>query len=168
MRKYLNNSNKRYIKNKRAQEEIVGFALIIIIVAVVLLFLLSFSLKRPEKESIESYEADSFLQSALQVTTSCEINLQNQSVQDLIFSCDDFEFCDNGSNSCEVLNASLGEVLDASWPVGSNKPIKGYEFLIKTGGSELLAINNGNVTNNYKGALQDLPGEIKITFKVYY
>lgn len=48
-------------KKKKAQEEIVGFALIIIIVAVILLFFLNFYLRSGEKESVESYEVNSFI-----------------------------------------------------------------------------------------------------------
>ncbi len=46
---------------KKAQEELVGFALIIIIVAVILLFLIVFSLRSNEKEAVESYEVNSFI-----------------------------------------------------------------------------------------------------------
>ena len=155
-------------KSTKAQEEIVGFALIIIIVAVVLLFLLSFSLNSPKKESIESYEADNFLQSALQYTSKCEISSINRSVQNLIFDCVDNEICSNEINSCEVLNSTLREISGESWKTGENNPLKGYELRITENDNEVLGIKEGNITENYKGALQELPGRIKITFKAYY
>lgn len=155
-------------QNKRGQEEIVGFALIMIIVAIILLFLLSFSLKNPKKESVESFEADSFLQSMLQYTSECEISSRNRSVQDLVFDCIDNEICSNEINSCEVLNSTLRGITGESWKTGNNLPVKGYELRIVDNDNEVLGIKDGNVTENYKGALQDLPGSIKVTFKVYY
>ena len=43
---------------KKAQEEIVGFSMIIVIVAVILLIFLSFSLKSPPKSEVESFEVE--------------------------------------------------------------------------------------------------------------
>ncbi|MBI2057207.1 hypothetical protein HYT91_03060 [Candidatus Pacearchaeota archaeon] len=59
-------------KNKIGQEEMVGFALIIILVSVILLVFLAFSLNKPKTEATESYEVNSFLQSSLQYTSSCQ------------------------------------------------------------------------------------------------
>jgi len=57
--------------NKKAQEEMVGFALIIIVVAVILLVFLSIGLRKDGREDVESYEVASFIQSLLQYHTSC-------------------------------------------------------------------------------------------------
>jgi len=165
----LNFSGKR--KSTKAQEEIVGFALIIIIVAVVILFLLSFSLKNSEKESVESYEVDSFIQAALQYTSQCEINARNQSVQDLIFDCVDNEVCSNEMDSCEVLNSTLRGIVGESWKTSQNTPTKGYELVVKGNNNEILMLKEGNATNNYKGGLQSLTkssDSIEISLNVYY
>ena len=69
-------TNTMEIKRKKAQEEMVGFALIIILVAVILLIFLGFSLRDQEKETIESYEVESFIQSFLQYTSDCRDNLE--------------------------------------------------------------------------------------------
>ena len=75
------------MKNKYGQEEMVGFALIMIIVAIILLIFLSFSLGKSEKETVESYEVESFIQSMSQYTTDCRDNLEYVSIQKLIFDC---------------------------------------------------------------------------------
>src|SRR3989344_2373298 len=99
--------------NKRGQEEMVGFALIIIIVAIVILFLLSFALKKSGKENVESYEADSFLQTMLQYTAECGTpGGKVFSVQELVFLCDGEEVCFEAEparnleeiKSCDLLN----------------------------------------------------------------
>jgi len=62
----------REIKNKHSQEEMVGFAIIIIVVAVILLVFLSIYLLKPSKTNLENYEIKSFINSFLEYTTSCE------------------------------------------------------------------------------------------------
>ena len=165
---YINMVNKR---EKKGQEEMVGFALIIVVVAVILLFFLSFSLRNPQKESIESYEADSFLQSALLYTTECEANLESHSVQSLIHRCASEEVCYVGeeeTNSCDYLKEVLEGMTAQSWKVGADRPIKGYELQVMVADEELIIINGGNPTQSYKGAQQDLSGDVKVTFKAYY
>ena len=46
-------------KDKLGQEEMIGFVLIIILVAIIILVFLSFSLKKPVKDNVESYEVES-------------------------------------------------------------------------------------------------------------
>ena len=65
---------------KRAQEEMVGFALIVIIVSVILVIFLGFSLRDQGKENVESYEVESFIQSFLQYTSECRDNFNFLSV----------------------------------------------------------------------------------------
>ena len=90
---------------KKGQEEMLGFALIIIIVAVILLVFLGFSLRGSQKQGVESYEADSFMQAFLQYTTDCAENYETDylDIQDLVFECDDGNTCLDGRDACEVL-----------------------------------------------------------------
>lgn len=165
--------------NKKAQEEMVGFALIMIIVAVILVIFLSFSLRKSQRDLVESYEVDSFLQAALQYTTDCEDYLEHLSLRELIFSCNSNEKCLDGRNACEVLNSTWYTLLDSSWPVGENRPVKGFEFNIhsyssrgeEAEGQEIISFNKGNITANSKGALQDFSKSgnlIEIIFITYY
>ena len=160
----------RYKLQKKGQEELVGFAVIIVIVSVIMLFLLVFSLRGNQKESIESFEVDSFIQSFLQYTTDCGDNLEYFSIQDLIFECDAQSVCLDERKTCDVLNSTLSELAEQSWKTGSDRPIKGYVLNITVNGNELLSVEKGNRTNSYKGALQDFAkssDSIKISFRVY-
>ena len=180
------------LTSKRAQEEIVGFALIIIIVSIVIVSFLAFSLSKPQKDMVESYEVQSFIQSVLQYTTDCEetyYDLEYFSVQDLIFECLEENTCNNEIDSCVVLNTTLQEILDVSWDVGADFPTKGYELKInameesdtsggntdsvfaETSDSEIIFLSKGNSTNQYKGSSQDFVksgDSIEISFKAYY
>ncbi len=155
-------------KNKKAQEEMVGFGLIIIIVAVILLVFLGFSLRNQQKESVEDYEINSFIQAFLQYTTDCEDNLEYLSIQKLIFDCKNSEKCLDGRDSCEVLNSTLIEIIEESWEVGEDRPIKGYELRISSDEAEILFLEKGNITRNYRGSAEYLPKEVDIYFTAYY
>lgn len=155
--------------NKKAQEEMVGFVLIIILVAVILLAFLAFSLNKPQKDTIESYEVENFIQAFLQYNSDCGNDLEYYSMQDLIFECDLKNKCSDEKDSCDVLNTTLKELVNVSWPVGENRPYKGYELKIEKNGQEFLVITNGEITKNYKSGTQEFEkkGDFLITFKAY-
>lgn len=141
-------------KFKKAQEEMIGFVLIIVIVLVILLIFLSLSLRSPQKENIESYEVESFIQAFLQYTTDCENNIERLSIQDLVFSCDKKETCADSRESCEVLKITLTEIVEESWKTRQETPIKGYSINITSENSKIFGLKEGNITGNSKGAVQ--------------
>lgn len=156
---------------RKAQEEIVGFALIIIVVAVIMLIFLSFTLNNSERESVESYEAESFIQSMLQYNTDCKNNFEKISVQDLIFDCIQEKQCLDGRDSCKVLDDTVKGILDASWPAGEDRPIRGYSLNITTENGKVMSVEKGNRTVNSKGASQNFfsSGEsVGVIFRAYY
>src|SRR4030042_5939088 len=80
-------------KSAKAQDEMVGFALIIIIVAVIFIVFVSIYLNKPKEKTVD-YQANSFVQSMLQYTTICEDeNLENLTVQDLMAKCKEGNPC---------------------------------------------------------------------------
>lgn len=160
--------------HKKAQEEMVGFALIIIIVAIILLIFLGFSLRSPQKQNVESYEAESFIQSLLQYTTECENNVEKLPVQKLVFSCMNKEQCLDGRGSCEVLDDELGKIMAESWRINPNSPVKGYDLEIYTNKNETISsLKKGNETQNSKGGGPQSFARggdtlVEITIQVYY
>jgi len=159
-------------RKKRAQEEMVGFALIIILVAVIFLVFLGFSLRNQEKKNVESYEVESFLQSLLQYTTKCENNVERLSIRKLISSCYAKEKCLDERNSCDVLKSDLTGILDESWKIGEDRPVKGYELEIITDKNEsILDLKKGEETRSSNGAPQDFVKSstlITVKLRVYY
>jgi len=151
---------------KQGQEEMVGFALIIIIVSIIILVFIGLTLTRPQAEEVESYEVQSFLQALLQHTTDCEDNLEHLSVQKLIFRCKSGGRCLDERDVCEVLNNTLKEKIEDFWRIGEG----GYELIITSGQDIMLKISGGNITSNYKGAVQPFSrgGEtMEVSFKAY-
>jgi len=147
--------------NRKGQEEMVGFALIIIIVAVILLVFLNFYLKQPSEENlVESYEVESFIQSVLQYTV--EYESEYLSLRKLIKKCNNYD------EGCEVLKNELENIMQESWTVEGGGIVKGYKLEIVKEDKEILNIKNGDETVNYKSPEdQDLDG-IKIKIKIYY
>jgi len=160
-----------YLQNKKAQEEMVGFAVIIIMVAIIILVFLGLSMNKSESDLVESYELESFIQSALQYHTSCYYNWKYVDVKDLIFRCSNEHSCEDGVDPCLVLNNTLKDIVGESWKVEGDRPVKGYEMQVFSDGKEIIMFDKGNITNNYKGTLQDLTKSgvnIEILLKVYY
>lgn len=161
--------------NKRAQEEMVGFALIIIIVSIIIIAFIGFFLSKSSSQSIQSYEAQSFIQSALQTSTQCQNYYGYISVQNLIVMCSSGSQCSslnssNSEDSCAVLNSTLNGILGQSWPVGQGSSIKGYNLNISANNGFNLDLNKGNFTSKSEGSYQDLSESgvsIKIEFTAY-
>jgi hypothetical protein len=160
------------IKNKRAQEEMVGFALIIIIVSVILLVFLGFFLTRPNTQSVQSYEAENFVQSMLQSSTQCQDFYGYLSVQDLISLCSSEALCSDDEDSCAVLSSTLTGILNHSWAVGQGGAIKGYVLNITSSNGEIATITSGKITSNSEGTSQTLPSKnsvsMEVLFNAYY
>jgi hypothetical protein len=140
---------------KRGQEEMVGFAIIVIIVSVIFLVLLGFLLNTPSKGAVENYQVDSFIQASLQYTSSCENDLEFISVQNLIVSCEQGSVCLDGTNSCDVLNNTLRNLIESAWNVNNQSAVKGYKLGIMTGNTGIFLLQEGNEKRTYKGGLQD-------------
>jgi hypothetical protein len=159
---------------KKAQEEMVGFALILIIVAVIFLVFLSVYIRKPPEIS-ENSEVNSFIQASLQYTTNCEQDSKNLTLQKLVYKCQNEEICSDGKKTCKALNDTLKGIIEESWQVGEKNPVKGYTLLIFSEKEQILNLTKGVVTKHYKGSPpQDIPptsGDreelITITFNAY-
>ncbi|MCK9569216.1 hypothetical protein M0R72_09785 [Candidatus Pacearchaeota archaeon] len=141
--------------NKKGQEEIIGFVVIVVIVSVIMLVLLSFILTSSDDVAVESYEVESFIQSIMQYTTTCENKLEFLSYQQLIAYCENNGVCLNGVNSCEILSSTTEDIIKTGWNINEQSAIKGYEFKIVTEERELFFLEEGNKTTSYKGSFQD-------------
>jgi len=169
------------MKNRKGQEELVGFGLIIILVAIVFIVFISIYIRKPT-EKVTNYESVSFVQAILQYTTTCqEENLHNLSIQELIPKCQEgTSNCYSANNKiikpCIILNDTLAKIADQSWNPGLKNPVKGYTLIVNVSDDgkhekRVSNITKGVVTNNYKGAEQDFGnpngGYIIILFDAY-
>lgn len=159
--------------DKKAQEEIVGFAVIVVIVAIILVIILAFMLNKGTGKATfqTTYQAESFTHSVLQYTSDCFDGLIYMPIQELAISCNNNEQCTDGRNSCDVLNETIVNIIDKSWNVGENNPIKGYELVIGTETNSLLDLKKGNETLDSRGSIEAFSRSsvnYQMTFKAYY
>lgn len=181
------------IKNRKAQHEIVGFILIVVIVVVIGLFLLVFYLRQKPVER-QSLDVQNFLQSSMRYTTSCAINSapEYSSIEDLIKSCykNENQECVDERNICEVVNETLSELVPESLQVDPEGKINAYSMFIyyediseddesgeengnkeETQKHEILMLSEGNCTGSKTGAehlIASHPGNIVLDIEICY
>ncbi len=169
----ISGRNFPMLSRKSGQEEIAGFAIILVLVSIILLVFLVSYLKKPQTENIQSYEISSFIQSFLQYTTDCEQNSVKIPMQKLISECEEKAECDDGEKTCDVLDSTMADILDEIWKTGEDYPVKGYYMNITAKGKDMFVIDKGTKSSEWKGAFQDIPSanrgySIYIFFRAYY
>ncbi|MFA5061142.1 MAG: hypothetical protein WC494_02415 [Candidatus Pacearchaeota archaeon] len=140
--------------NKKAQQEMVGFVLIVVVVVVGLMIYLVISLKSEGGERT-SVQADNILDSIMKMTTECApvFEPDYDDYEELFGSCYANEVCSNLNNkkACDYLNESLSDVLEGI--IKSEAEINYYKFeLFVKDGAGLLEIKQGNCTGSITGA----------------
>jgi hypothetical protein len=121
-------------KSRNAQQEILGFVLIVVLVTIIGVVFLSFSIgkSRPTKQT--SAEISNLLEASMYHTTSCAVNYvpQYREVQDLIKECykNPEQQCLNGKGVCHVLESTLKDLIDQSLNVAEDAPNKAYNLKI--------------------------------------
>jgi hypothetical protein len=158
-------------KPKKAQEEMVGFGLIMVVVMVILIVFLAISINKGDREPMQSYKVEGFINAMLQYNTDCwDSRKKFLSVKDLIYQCEKEKECSGGVDSCDVLNEALSGIINASWQVGEDTPVKSYLLNISKDGGDILGIDSfeyGNKTYNSLGTSENLPRGVEIKFIVY-
>jgi hypothetical protein len=117
---------------KKGQEEMVGFVLIMVVVAVIfLIFLGIFVRKGVNDERTESSEVSQFLDAALEYTSSCSLNGYSfLSLSRLMFKCGEGKICISGEDTCDMLKRDIEDLVESSWNFGSDSPEKNYSLKV--------------------------------------
>lgn len=113
---------------RKGQEEIVGFVVIVVLVAIIAVIFLGFSL-RSEPSTRESVTYTQFLSSAFEYTTDCAVQPSERArVKELIGECYRGNSCLSGELSCSALNRTLREAIPRGLGIGEDRPLKGFTF----------------------------------------
>jgi len=124
---------------RKAQEEMVGFILIVVLVAIAGVVFLGISLRGGEENRDNSNKIYSLLGGLSQITTACEIPDTNlKSVRELIRECSEGKICDvcegstcgSSSSACEVLENTLKEAMVSSYAVTDKSYAKYYNLTL--------------------------------------
>lgn len=134
------------IKSKHSQSEIVGFVMIIIIVAILAVFFLGYYIRKPS-QSLESKEIANFLTSMLKYTTPCAISYEPNYLDmgGLMKQCyrSESQMCLSGENVCDELNSIIKEIIEENW---DNYAMEMY-YEEKSYKNLILSLKQGNCTN---------------------
>jgi hypothetical protein len=162
--------NRLSLFNKRAQSEMVGFALILIIVMVLIFVFLSVSKNEENESEILDYEPNSFLQSLLFHSTSCEVSAgldKYGTIEKTMKYCVENRECLNDIDPCKELEEELSKIVEKSWNVGENSKNKGYSLNLTYRGEPIYGFSDGIKTPNYRYASQKFDGGRFIEFSLY-
>jgi len=153
---------------KKAQNEILGFAAIIVIVAVVGLVFLSLSLGRGEVVRKTSIETSDFLQSSMHYTTNCTIDYipNYKNIQDLIKSCYRNQKCLGGEMACGALEDNYKEIISHSFQVSEDTKNKAYKLNIYY--EDLDAENNEYIMNFTEGNFGNCSSEVGASQEIFF
>jgi hypothetical protein len=156
--------------NRKGQEEMIGFSLIVVLVSVIILIFLAIILyDSDDTSSIQSYQVESFVSAVLTYTTDCSESYQDHlPVQKVITSCLEKKKCDNGLYACDVLKEILNKTVRESWST-NNRPVNGFKFSVLSD-SEPIIVQEGNLTGNSRTAIRELilsNKEINVSLEIY-
>ena len=127
--------------NKKGQQEMVGFILIISLVVIASLIFLIITIRKPTQEN-QSQSVDNMISSIMSYTTECAISFEPQysTMRDVVKSCYDNENCDNlNKEACEYLNESIRTIM--SDVMKSESTISAYQL-------DIYLRNRDNSTSN--------------------
>lgn len=162
------------IRNLRGQEEMVGFALIMIIVMIIVLIILGFALTKNKGVEEKDFQLTGFIEASLQVTTDCKFNDEFLTIREMVHQCNQKQKCDSSNKDiCQELARNYKEMINQSFNPGQDSYVKGFILQIKrvgeieesvtadiVGGSPTKTIRTGQSdfirgTNSYKVYLKN-------------
>jgi len=142
--------------DKKGQEEMVGFAFIVVIVAVVFLVFLSIAFNGSKDNSPQSFQVESYLQVLFTQTSDCSNGIKYLTIKELIIDSDNSLTCEDGRFPKVVLRSALEEISNLSWGGNSDSSTVGYMLNISSNGVPIMeGILSGDKTRNYRGASQN-------------
>jgi hypothetical protein len=154
--------------SKKAQEEMVGFVIIVVLIIIIGVVFLGFSLRQTTQsvQHQESVMQDTMY--AMLAYSSCGTDMR-ELVKDCYVQpnreCDGTMVCEHVEEVfSDILDATLGEDL-------ANSYIHGYRLNMSVSALELIYLEKGNFTGNYFGALipiQVSGQDIDFNLRYYY
>lgn len=118
---------------RKAQEEMVGLVIVMIVVSVIFLVFLTIFLRQNSSERrTESVEVSQFLDSIFEQTTSCTLNGYSYlNIRELIEECNKGgSNCQSGAPACELLKNEMKKTIESGWTFGSESETTNYELKI--------------------------------------
>jgi type II secretory pathway pseudopilin PulG len=166
--------------NKKAQEDIAGFVVLLVVVMIILaVFLTIFISNSRQTTQQDDVETSQFLNSLLQYTTDCATAYEPaySTVGELAVKCTEGATCTSGKSACEALNKTAKQVIKNAYKAGNNRKVSGYLFWIERNStigktSYLVSVGEGGTGATLRGASQPLTtlagDNLRAVFEVYF
>lgn len=157
------------IKNKRSQNETVGFILIVMLVVIVAVIFLGIALRKNNPNIATDAEISNFLTASAQYTTDCYMNsIPNyRRINDLEKDCYYRNFeqvkCMAGMNACDVLNKTYSDMLTEFRPGGKVLSYYKMDFYYSSGSGEKTPFGSDIVFGNLSGCLSRRGATVEIS-----
>ncbi|MAG39501.1 hypothetical protein CMI41_00855 [Candidatus Pacearchaeota archaeon] len=151
---------------KRGQQEIVGFALIVVLVVIGLMFFLLYSFRDSGNISENDLALGNLMSSVLYYTTDCSVGGEKQTLLDLFSNCHDGVGCENEDRtSCELLTEELEQVFPAVYKTESSVDGMTFDFYIDdelgiSGVQGFEKVVVGNCTSSYSRSFEQAIGSL--------
>lgn len=143
---------------RRAQEEIVGFGALLVVLAIVGVVLLGMYLRQPVPPASTFPQAQSFLDALPALTSTCALSGDRlSSIHELLMQCitQPSKQCSDGTPLCDALNHTMTSLITEAFPVGSS--IQGYRFTVSEADAPpAFTLSAGNCST-YRGDQRFLP-----------
>lgn len=159
-------------KKHKAQMEIMGLAIVVILVVIGITFMIAYSMK-PASKTKEKFESGQLPETIITSLTESTTNCKDQSMANLIEDCGALGGlieCEDGRNSCQYVSQSMQEVLNY---LLTEKLKYGYEVLLKRNGREdpdpekiYFNVNCDTATMDIEAANQPLPNNVEIELRI--
>jgi len=157
-------------KRKKAQQEVMGFVVIVLLVIVIGIMIFTFSLQRSLRKPsyIEDIRVNDLMNSIMQYSTGCEF----EDVKGIIERCYNSEKCGN-QDACDYLNEELRKILNAT--LGKEREygnIIGYKLVDESG---KINISEGEERGNLVASKYLVPifsgtttTNVEVTLYIYF
>jgi hypothetical protein len=161
------------MSTKKAQEEMVGFVIIVLIIIIVGIIFLGFSIRQNKSQTQKQQEITDLTWAILSYTTNCSVNEQKD-VWGLIKTCDTnpSQLCDNGLTTCSSLNSTLRDILKNLIGTNANlvnRSIHAYSFNIAGHKpTSNIKITQGNTSGSFFDYYTFIPTDINLSMRFYY
>jgi len=141
------------MKNKKAQMEMMGLVLIVILATLAMLFVIQFVILREPSEIKKEFTHKELSANTLNAITKTDTrNCKGQSILQLLQDCAAGEFiiCDNGVGSCNYAKLTLEEIFENTLETWN----KAYYF---NADLARIEISNGDCTGEKKTSTHPVP-----------
>jgi hypothetical protein len=142
-------------KIKKAQHEMTGFVIIVVMVMIIGVIFLGIFLRKAKPINVIDSEMSNFLLSSSSLTTSCAQGYEPnyRTLENLAVDCYKGSSCLDGRNPCDVLEEIYQELLPKFRPAGTISYYKLYFSFIQSGNEtevvpdSFISISSGSISS---------------------